>query len=152
MRYRDDPPNLRSSISQVGSNCVIISMKEEILRLRREGKSYNEIMRLTGASKGTIAYHCSQKVRANYHNRSSRWRRKIKESLKLKMGGKCQLCGYSKCLAALDFHHNGDEKNGSISQMIMWKGKQATIAETKLCILVCANCHREIHDGYKYEI
>lgn len=32
--------------------------KEQILALRAEGKTYNEIHRLTGASKGTISYHC----------------------------------------------------------------------------------------------
>jgi len=33
-------------------------MKEDVLRLRAEGKSYNEIQKLLGCSKGTIAYHC----------------------------------------------------------------------------------------------
>lgn len=31
--------------------------KDEILRLRAEGKTYNQIKEITGASKGTIAYH-----------------------------------------------------------------------------------------------
>lgn len=34
-------------------------MKENILKLRSEGKSYNEISKILGCSKGTIAYHCS---------------------------------------------------------------------------------------------
>jgi DNA invertase Pin-like site-specific DNA recombinase len=34
-------------------------MKENILKLRKEGKSYNEIKEILGCSKGTIAYHCS---------------------------------------------------------------------------------------------
>jgi len=33
-------------------------MKEEILKLRNEGKSYNEIKQILGCSKGTISYHC----------------------------------------------------------------------------------------------
>jgi 5-methylcytosine-specific restriction endonuclease McrA len=33
-------------------------MKENILRLRSEGRSYAEIRKLLGCSKGTIAYHC----------------------------------------------------------------------------------------------
>lgn len=32
--------------------------KETILKLRQEGKSYDEIKEITGASKGTISYHC----------------------------------------------------------------------------------------------
>ena len=35
-------------------------MKEKILKLRQEGKSYNEIRRILGCSKGTISYHCSK--------------------------------------------------------------------------------------------
>jgi 5-methylcytosine-specific restriction endonuclease McrA len=35
-------------------------MKEEILRLRAEGKTYNEIKKVLGCSKSTIAYHCGE--------------------------------------------------------------------------------------------
>lgn len=42
--------------------------KDQILKLREQGKSYNEIHQITGASKGTIAYHCGkdQKKKCNY--------------------------------------------------------------------------------------
>lgn len=33
-------------------------MKEEILKLREEGKTYNEIKLILGCSKGTISYYC----------------------------------------------------------------------------------------------
>lgn len=33
-------------------------MKEEILKLRNEGKTYNEIIDILNCSKGTISYHC----------------------------------------------------------------------------------------------
>ncbi len=33
-------------------------MKEQILKLRSEGKSYNQIKEILGCSKGTISYHC----------------------------------------------------------------------------------------------
>lgn len=32
--------------------------RDDILQLRSEGKTYNEIMKITGASKSTISYHC----------------------------------------------------------------------------------------------
>lgn len=50
------------------------SKKEEILRLRAEGKTYNEIKELTGASKGTISYHCSEVSRDKNRNRLRSWR------------------------------------------------------------------------------
>ena len=34
--------------------------KDEILRLRAEGKTYNQIREITGASKATISYHCGE--------------------------------------------------------------------------------------------
>ena len=33
--------------------------KEDILRLRSEGKLYNQICEELGCSKGTVSYHCS---------------------------------------------------------------------------------------------
>ena len=33
-------------------------MKESILKLREEGKSYNEICKLLGCNKSTVSYHC----------------------------------------------------------------------------------------------
>lgn len=33
-------------------------MKEEILKLREEGKTYNEIVEIVGCAKSTVAYYC----------------------------------------------------------------------------------------------
>jgi len=62
------------------------------------------------------------------------------------LGGKCCICGYNKCVDALDFHHI-EKKNGSetISSKIYRLSFSKVIDELKKCILVCANCHREIH-------
>lgn len=68
-------------------------------------------------------------------------------------GGKCEKCGYSKCLSALEFHHKDpSEKDFSISQMISWKGytsksKELMKKELDKCALLCSNCHREVHSG-----
>lgn len=61
-------------------------------------------------------------------------------------GGKCQLCGYSKCLDALEFHHLDKKiKEESPSYVILrWAWERAK-EELEKCILVCSNCHREIH-------
>ena len=70
-------------------------------------------------------------------------------------GGSCNLCGYSKCLNALDFHHlNPKEKDFSISNTN--RSFEKMKSEIDKCIMVCSNCHREIHagmvnlDGYKH--
>lgn len=67
--------------------------------------------------------------------------------LKDHYGGKCMICGYNKCLDALDFHHlETDKKEFSIREKrnASW---DKLIEETKKCIMVCANCHREIHSS-----
>lgn len=61
-------------------------------------------------------------------------------------GGKCEICGYNKCIEALEFHHiNPKEKDFSISGGT--KSFNTLKPELDKCILVCANCHREIHSG-----
>jgi hypothetical protein len=59
-------------------------------------------------------------------------------------GGKCVQCGYSKCFRALEFHHiNPEDKE--IKSFIHVPIEVAK-AEIKKCILVCSNCHAEIHE------
>lgn len=67
-------------------------------------------------------------------------------------GGKCQICGYSKCLDALEFHHTEkDEKEESPSYIILrWSWKRV-LKELEKCILVCSNCHREIHSKKDFD-
>jgi len=61
-------------------------------------------------------------------------------------GGKCEVCGYSRCHRALKFHHlNPAEKEFSISSSFRYW--DAIKAELDKCILVCGNCHDEIHAG-----
>ena len=72
--------------------------------------------------------------------------------LKIKMveykGGKCQFCGYSRCLAALDFHHlNPSVKSFNLSMDNLFKSWNVILSEVDKCALVCTNCHREIHAG-----
>jgi len=64
------------------------------------------------------------------------------------LGGKCLLCGYSRCQSALDFHHvNGEEKSFGISSKGYTRSWEAVERELRKCVLICANCHREVHAG-----
>lgn len=61
-------------------------------------------------------------------------------------GGQCEKCAYSKCDAAMEFHHiDPSKKDFSISSMKLTTFSENIKAELDKCILVCANCHREIH-------
>lgn len=72
-----------------------------------------------------------------------------KEEIVLKVVGSysCKLCGYNNCKQALEFHHlDPTLKEYRIADLITHK-EDTIIKELEKCILVCANCHREIHYG-----
>ncbi len=68
---------------------------------------------------------------------------------KKKLGG-CKICGYNKCIGCLDFHHKNNDKKVSPSALRNYNPKFA-IKELKKCILLCKNCHYEIHYNTKIE-
>lgn len=75
-------------------------------------------------------------------------REKIKDVLIDYKGGECQICGYKKYRGALEFHHvNPDEKEFGISKDGNTRSLEESKKEADKCVLVCANCHREIHAG-----
>ena len=60
--------------------------------------------------------------------------------------GRCELCGYDKCGEALEFHHKDPtEKDFGISSKGYTRSWNSVKLELDKCILVCANCHRELH-------
>src|SRR5262249_11468058 len=63
-------------------------------------------------------------------------------------GGGCQLCGYRRCLRALEFHHlDGTTKEFTISQWRTTTSWTKITREASRCVLVCSNCHAEIEEG-----
>lgn len=72
-------------------------------------------------------------------------RRAIKNMLIQYAGGKCQRCGYDKIMRALEFHHKDPNgKDFGISKCLT-RSIQSLKDEVDKCILVCSNCHAEIH-------
>lgn len=68
-------------------------------------------------------------------------------SIKYK-GGKCEVCGYCKCTRALEFHHiDPKAKLFNIAQSAYTRNWEDVIKELDKCVLLCANCHREVEDG-----
>ena len=63
-------------------------------------------------------------------------------------GGKCKCCGYNNYQGALEFHHlDPNGKDFSIGQKGHCRSWEKVKVELDKCVLVCANCHREIHGG-----
>jgi hypothetical protein len=183
------------------------SFKKDIIKLRKQGLTYDEIKNKLGCSKGTISYHCKNAGLDNYKkytvptdedkkemqkiydrtkssiktseetgwskstvlkyievdvleklskeevmkrksNSVIYWRKKAKKKLVEYKGGKCQCCGYDKCIEAMEFHHlDPSQKDFSISGK-SWAYERLR-KEVDKCIMVCSNCHKEIHAGIR---
>ena len=63
-----------------------------------------------------------------------------------KLSKGCVICRYNKYADVLEFHHNGD-KEFNISESNNLKRIKR---EMEKCIVLCANCHRELHVKQKY--
>lgn len=85
--------------------------------------------------KGLKCHTCKSRIK----------RHSIKNDAINYLGGKCSFCNYNKCPAAMVFHHlNADEKDFQIgnSPTQSW---DKIIKELDKCILLCTNCHHELH-------
>jgi len=80
----------------------------------------------------------------------SKRRKKIRKMAVEYKGGECSVCGYKKCIGALELHHLKDKDFG-LSEKGITRAWEKTKIELDKCILVCANCHRELHETKKLQ-
>lgn len=93
-------------------------------------------------------YNCSP-VSTHKNSQVAQTRRNMKKALVERKGGACERCGYNKCMDALEFHHlDPNQKEIAIGDIAKSSSNWGKIQlEVDKCILVCANCHKEIHAG-----
>lgn len=125
-------------------------MKQKILQLKSQGKSYDEICAILGCAKSTVSYHLNPKTKEGYIRRQNDRRRDSKQKLVELFGGKCSVCGYDKSISALQFHHKNPKEKHLIIKDIIGNFEKAK-KEAMKCVLVCSNCHFEIHDKLRLE-
>ena len=83
-----------------------------------------------------------------YQRTTERQREKKAVLVKYK-GGKCCVCGYKKCYGGLDFHHVAKKVFAlSLKRDCSLKKLKKEADNT---VLVCRNCHAEIHAGMHKE-
>lgn len=114
------------------------------------------------------AYKNTEKGKASQRRRSERYRRSRPESIarstrkdrdkkqalinEFKSRG-CASCGYNRCPEALDLHHRDDAiKEGNLSNMVYNCGIDRIKSELEKCEVLCANCHREHHAGFRQKV
>ncbi len=90
-------------------------------------------------------YKIENPSNTSYENVRS-WRRRTKERAVEYLGGRCHNCGYNRCHRALSFHHcDPHEKDFNVSsRCVSW---ESIAKELDKCVLLCSNCHMEVHDG-----
>ena len=94
--------------------------------------------------KGGSSYciDCTKKISTDRHT-------EFKKVLISYKGGCCEICGYDKYIGALDLHHiNPNDKDFNFGKNKQYILNEKMIDELNKCVLVCSNCHREIHGGF----
>jgi transposase-like protein len=77
-------------------------------------------------------------------------RRTVKQILVDEAGGRCSECGYSRCSAALEFHHlDPSTKRFGIAGAGCTRSIDSSRREAAKCVLLCANCHAEVEVGMR---
>ena len=119
------PFGKRVYASKVGTQCKCGACGKQYLYTGRKSGSSTETCR---TCYGKLTRHELKKKAVDYK------------------GGKCQCCGYNKCLAALEFHHTDpSKKSPTYHKRFCYWGFERQKEELENCIIVCSNCHREIH-------
>lgn len=73
-------------------------------------------------------------------------RKRVREMAVEYKGGMCARCGYNRCAEALEFHHTDlTKKDFGISARGYTRSWERVKKELDKCVMLCANCHREIH-------
>jgi len=170
LTYKQISKELGCSLSTISYHCknegvVSVNITEKIdgsiiqkmQNLYDIEKSSLKVAEILGVSKTTVLRHIKTKeslseseVKGNKVQSVMNWRRKAKLKLLEYKGGVCVRCGYDKCVDALEFHHtNSDGKDFTIAGK-SWSFERLK-KEADKCILVCSNCHKEIHFEERYK-
>jgi transposase-like protein len=163
---RDRLAEMVESGLSVGEIAAEVGLSKTTVRhwLREHGLKTQRASRRTASSDGQlwIELHCSKhgltmfRLRTKGGYRCTRCRaeavvqrrRRIKRLLVDEAGGSCRLCGYSRCVAALEFHHvDPAEKSFALSYRGVARSLAKARAEASKCVLLCANCHAEVEAG-----
>jgi hypothetical protein len=131
IRYWLDKFGLKTSKAKGGKYCCKLCGETSKKKMANKGG-------------GRISYSICKSCHSSENTKRGRERKKMLVEHK---GGSCIVCGYSKCIAALEFHHQDpNNKDPKFRALRYWSLKRA-MDEVDKCYLLCSNCHREAHWG-----
>lgn len=160
-KYKDIRKELGCTMSVISYHCKNANMsvghnkptQEEIdlaNKLYLEGNNLKTVAKAVNRTRNCIKLYLKNydgKKYLKYISKSQsvvKWRKRKKIELVNYKGGKCNICGYDKCIEALAFHHLDPlEKDFTIGGK-SW-GFEKLKLEADKCILLCSNCHIEVH-------
>ena len=104
---------------------------------------------LSGKQKKFCSVSCKNKDLQSYEAQQQRGLQRKLQIIR-SAGGQCTICGYKKNIAALVFHHtDSNEKDFKLDMRSLSNRKlESVLMEISKCILVCANCHAELHNPH----
>jgi DNA-binding CsgD family transcriptional regulator len=131
--------------------------EDDIIKLKEFYKknTIEETALFFGISRSTvIRYKDNKRIRYDEnevkklgYKYTKTFRKRMKEKSVEYKGGKCIICEYDRCISALDFHHiDPSKKDFNLSQNFC-KSWDTIKKELDKCVLLCSNCHREVHEG-----
>jgi hypothetical protein len=124
-------------------------IKEEKQQYYKDNKSrYAEYHQKNKKKRNEYNREYYKRVRKNdYVEKYNKWHDFLK-SIEM---GKCTICSYSNCMAAIEYHHLRD-KEFNISSFFIKKpnekNRKLLLKELKKCVALCKICHAELHVGY----
>lgn len=161
--YNDISKILKCSKGTVSYHCSDLIEKDDRyseVNLKKYQKHYDsygsvyETAKCFNVSPSTLKMYLTLRktkfTKTEIRKRRSRsvvdWRRRIKKKAIDYKGGKCQNCGYCKSVFSMDFHHVDPKKKDYNISSKNTRSWEKTKKELEKCVLVCKNCHGEIHE------
>lgn len=120
-----------------------MAIKEQIIELRAEGKSYRQIEKILGCSKSTVSYHLGDRQKEKTNYRTGRYRDFINRYIReYKETHPCVDCGDCFPYYVMDFDHLNDKSFAVSAYRKKTNSLERVKEEIAKCELVCSNCHR----------
>jgi hypothetical protein len=123
---------------------------------KRNGKDSSVLVKNRSKGENCIDCGCKISFKGGFHRCAKHYKTRrlniIKKICVEMLGGKCKRCENKFPLFVYDFHHNDrSEKLLAISASFNKSSIEKIAKEVSKCTIYCANCHRIIHLGEKYE-